>query len=46
MKELTHFSPIFYFYTPWKRQKAFGLGIEMNNIHINKMVKTYISVSI
>ena len=32
---LTHFSPIFHFYTPWKRQKTFdfvtysgGIGME------------------
>ena len=32
----THFSPMFYFYTPWKRQKTFGFqmfsgGIEMGH---------------
>ena len=28
---LTHFSPIFHFYTPWKRQKIFSGGIEMEH---------------
>ena len=38
---LTHFNPMFYFYTLWKRQKTFGFltfseGIEM--WHWTKMV--------
>ena len=33
---LNHFTPMFYFYTPWKRQKTFGFltaseGIEMEH---------------
>ena len=33
---LNHFSPMFYFYTPWKRQKTFGFltvseGIEIEH---------------
>ena len=42
--DLTHFSPMFYFYTPWKRQKTFGFlrfprGIEME--HWGKMSKLW-----
>ena len=33
MKHLTHFQPMFHFYTPWKHQKTYGFlfsgGIEV-----------------
>ena len=35
-RDLTHFNPMFHFYTPWKRQKIFGFltfsgGIELKH---------------
>ena len=49
---LTHFSPVWHFYTPWKRQKTKGFqtflgGIEMSlwtnmGNHVNNVIFTYV----
>ena len=36
MLKLTHFSPMFHFYTPWKRQKTFGF-VTSNGTYCAKM---------
>ena len=31
---LTHFSPVFHFYTPWKRHKTFGFLMSSGDIEM------------
>ena len=37
--KLTHFSPMFHFYTPWKRQKTFSFSVVSGGIKIEHWTK-------
>ena len=47
---LTHFSPVLHFYTPWKRQKTFGLSfilhIELYFVYIIHIIHVELIVSL
>ena len=37
--KLTHFRPMFHFYTPWKRQKTFSFSVVSGGIEIEHWTK-------